>query len=142
MRSTCKAYTLIELAVLIGILGTVGALAYPRYVVLETNVNRALVRNLGNNIQSTAMVAHFLWLAQDEPDTVVMLDRSVGMTNGYPDHSSIDDALMNYSGFEFTAANIAQFKKIDAKSPASCKIAYAAAAQSATPLVRIFTNGC
>lgn len=141
-KRTCKANTLIELVVLLGIVGTVGAFAYPRYAKLESNIHRTLVRNLGNNVQSSALVAHVIWRAQNEPESIEIMERSIDMRNGFPATSSIDDVLVNYGGFEYSEAAIANFRKIDASSPASCRVAYAEAAEGASPVVRVFTNGC
>lgn len=142
MRNAVKGYTLTDLAILVGILGIMTSFAYPRYAALKSETKKALVRSLGNNVHVSAQVTHLLWITEDEPATIVMDNRNIDMVNGYPDQASIDDALANFSGFQFENAVTARFTKIDAPVPNACMVSYADAALGASPSIDVLVSGC
>lgn len=142
MRKQTRGSSATELAVLIGILGLVAAVGYPRYAALKSETNKALVRSLGNNIQVSAQVAHLQWIIQDKPATIRMEDQTIGMLNGYPEEASIEAILLDFNGFEVIKAATTNFRKIDASVPGSCMVTYAQAAAGSSPIIDALTSGC
>jgi len=142
MNKAVGGFTLLELVVLITILGILAAFAMPRFVMLETEARKALVTSLGGSVHASAQLAHLLWIVQGKPVTVDMEGQAITMLNGYPDESSIDDTLMDYSGFKFQNAATARFRRQDAPQPNTCMVTYADATAGARPAVTAFTSGC
>lgn len=142
MSKPAKGFTLIELLVTVGILGIMAAMAYPRFVMIEVEARKALVKSLGGAVSSAAQQAHYLWILQDHPATISMEGQSITMLNGYPDEASIDDTLIDYSGFQYNNAVVARFRKIGALAPNTCMVTYADAVAGSRPAVTVYTSGC
>ena len=138
-----NGFTLIELIVVIGILAITAALAYPRFIMIEEEARVALVSSLGGSVQSAASQAHYLWILQGHPATISMEGQSITMLNGYPDEDSIDNTLMDYSGFQFkTNPAPSRFRRTDAPQPNNCMITYTEAVAGQRPVVTVNTSGC
>ena len=142
MSKRFSGHTATDLAVLLGILGILAALAYPRYEALRAETRKALVRSLGSNVQVSAQVAHLTWIIQNEPPTIEYNDQVIDMLNGYPDAASIAATLANFVGFEHLVGAAANFRKIDAREPDACKVSYAHDSADSSPLIDILTSGC
>jgi len=83
---------------------------------VETEARKALVTSLGGSINSAARQAQFLWLLQAKPATIDMEDQTITMLNGYPNEASIDNTLMDYSGFQFKTNPSTRFRRTDARN--------------------------
>lgn len=150
MRTQAKhgGFTLIELVVVITILAILAAFAVPRFASLEVEARSASTTALGGSVRSAAALAHALWLAQGQPQTVSMEGHTITIVNGYPDESSIDDALASIEGFIFDdAVSPSLFAKSNGGSPPSpvsdCQVTYeAAAVPGAAPDIQVKLTGC
>jgi len=142
MRKSTGGFTLVEMIVTIGILVIMAAMAYPRFVMIEVEARKALVESLGGAVSSAAQQAHYLWLLQDQPATIDMEGQTITMINGYPSEGSINDTLMDYSGFQYNNAAVARFRKIGAPAPNTCMVTYADAVAPQRPAITVFTSGC
>lgn len=117
-------------------------MAYPRIVAMETEARIALVLSLRGSVHASAGLAHVLWIAQGEPATIDMEGNTITILNGYPDEGSIDDTLMDYSGFQFNNAAVARFRKQGAPAPNTCMVTYADAPAGGHPAITADTSGC
>lgn len=125
MNKGTRGFTLIELVVVITILGILAAFAIPRFASLEIEARIATVQGLGGSVRSAAALAHGLTLAQGNAATVsvTMEGQTITMAFHYPEDASIDNTLMDYTGFTFTAAT-GLFTKDGAATPANCSVDY------------------
>jgi MSHA pilin protein MshA len=143
MDREAQGFTLIELIVLIGILAIMAAVAYPRFIMLETEARVALVTSLGGSVNAAAQQAHYLWILQGQPAAISMEGQSITMLNGYPADASIDDSLMDYTGFQFRLnPKPARFRRTDAVQPNNCMVTYADATAGSRPAIVAYTSGC
>jgi MSHA pilin protein MshA len=141
-------FSLIELVVVITILGILAAFAVPRFASLEGQARLAATQALAGSVRSGAALAHALWLAQGDPAsaTVTMEGQPIAMAFGYPDATTIEGTLVEYSGFELTTSGgTAVFaKESQSGAPiANCFVTYTpAAAANQAPQVVATTGGC
>jgi MSHA pilin protein MshA len=136
-------FTIMELVVVISCLGILATFAYPRFAMVEVEARKALVISLGGSVNSAATQAHLLWLLRDKPATVDMEGQTITILNGYPNEASIDNTLMDYSGFQFkTNPAPAKFRRTDATQPNNCMVSYADAIAGSRPAIVADTSGC
>jgi MSHA pilin protein MshA len=139
-------FTLIELIVVITILGILAAFAVPRFATLELEARSAAATALAGSLRANVALAHALWLAQGQPDAIVIDGRPIVMSNGYPTAASIDDTLASLDGFIYRGdATGGLFSKTGASASAmpDCGVSYvAAAAMGTAPDVDLATDGC
>jgi MSHA pilin protein MshA len=139
---------LIELVVVITILGILAAFAVPRFASLEGQARLAATQALAGSVRSGASLAHALWLAQGDPASVsvTMEGQAIGMGFGYPNQASIDDTLVEYTGFLLTTpGTTAVFTKATPSNTpiANCFVTYTPpAAANQAPSVTTTTGGC
>lgn len=143
MRKSSAGFTLIELVVVITILGILAAFAIPRFANLEVEAREAAVQGLGGSVRSAATLAHSLSLATGAAvaDPVTMEGTAVAMANRYPTLASIDDALLDLTGFTYDAAT-GVFSKDGATTPANCSVTYAQAAANSSPAITVDVTDC
>ena len=142
MNKAARGFTIIELVVLITCIGILGAVAFPRFAMVEVEARKALVISLGGSISSAASQAHLLWQIQGKPATIAMEDQTITMLNGYPNEASIDNTLMDYSGFQYNNASVARFRHMSATAPNTCMVTYEDAVAPARPAVVVYSSGC
>jgi MSHA pilin protein MshA len=109
---------------------------------IEVEARKALVTSLGSSVSSAASQAHLLWIVQGMPATIDMQGQAITMLNGYPNEASIDNTVMDYSGFQYQNASTARFRRQDASQPNTCMVTYADAVAGARPAVISYTSGC
>ena len=143
MRKSSAGFTLIELVVVITILGILAAFAIPRFANLEVEAREAAVQGLGGSVRSAATLAHSLSLATGAAvaDPVTMEGTAVAMANRYPTLASIDDALLDITGFTYDATP-GVFSKDGATTPANCSVTYAQAAANSSPAITVDVTDC
>jgi MSHA pilin protein MshA len=139
-------FTLIELIVVITILGILAAFAVPRFATLEVEARSAAATALAGSLRANVALAHALWVAQDQPEAVVIEGRVIGMSFGYPSDTAIADTLASLEGFVHLDESTGRlFAKTDADARAipNCAVHYAAAAAPGTaPAITLDTAGC
>jgi MSHA pilin protein MshA len=147
-RKVEGGFTLIELVVVITILGILAAFAVPRFASLEGQARLAATQALAGSVRSGASLAHALWLAQGDPASVAvtMEGQAITIANGYPNAATIDDTLVEYTGFELSIVGTdAVFtKETPSGAPiANCFVTYTPpAAANQAPQVVSTTGGC
>jgi MSHA pilin protein MshA len=140
---------LIELVVVITILGILAAFAIPRFASLEGQAREAATQALAGSVRSGASLAHALWLAEGDPGSVLVTMEGAPITIafGYPNAATIDDTLVEYTGFLLTTGATAVFTKATPGTPGTpitdCFVTYTppAAANQAPQVVATLT-GC
>ncbi len=142
MNKAVSGFTLIELVVVIMILGILAAFAFPRFASLDVEARKAAVNSLSGSVRSAVAQAHSMYLAQDNAATITMNGQTITMLNGYPDEASIDNALQDFTGFQYINAAEVKFQKIGAPIPGTCKVTYADALVGAVPVITVVTTGC
>ena len=135
-------FTLIELVVVITILGILAAFAIPRFVSLETRARTASRDALAGSVRSGAALAHALWLANGgAAATVNMEGQVIGMVFGYPDLATIDNTLVDISGYTYTVAGATG--TFASTSLATCTVTYQQApAANGAPTIAVGGGAC
>ena len=141
-------FSWIELVVIVTILGILAAFAVPRFASLEGHARLAATQALAGSVRSGAALAHALWLAQGDPasTSVPMEGQAITMAFGYPDATTIEGTLIEYTGFKVTTpGGTAVFTKESQTGTevANCFVTYTpAAAANQAPQVVATTGGC
>jgi MSHA pilin protein MshA len=122
-------FTLIELVVVITILGILAAFAVPRFVALEGEARTASRDALAGSLRSAAALAHAMWLASGQTTPVTMEGQAIVISNGYPDRATIDNALVEHTGFNYDDAT----GVFSNTAVAGCTVTYTAPTMAGTP---------
>jgi MSHA pilin protein MshA len=103
MNKAISGFTIMEVVVVITIIGVLAGFAFPRFASLESEVRQAAVSALGGSIRDATARARSQALATGSPATITMEGQTITMLNGYPDEASIDNALTDFTGFQYNA---------------------------------------
>lgn len=157
-RNTISSgFTLIELVIVITIIGILSALAFSRYIDIQTQARIAKAQAIYGAIRTAAILANsvcVLDVAGVSPiptctataGTANMTGVAVAMLNEYPAASlagiiaatQIDPAADNLI---ITAGNPITIDIVGGTTP-NCRISYTAALANATPVTGLVTTGC
>ncbi len=138
MDKAQKGFTLIELVVVITILGILAAFAFPRFAALEVEAREAVTDGLGGSVRAAASLAHSLDLVNGTA-AVVMEGETITMTNGYPDLATIDNTLVDFTGFTYSATT-GVFATVGAAGV--CTVTYTEAAVGGSPDITVLLTAC
>ncbi len=138
MDKAQKGFTLIELVVVITILGILAAFAFPRFAALEVEAREAVTDGLGGSVRAAASLAHSLDLVNGTA-AVVMEGQTISMTNGYPDLATIDDTLVDFTGFTYDPTT-GVFATTGAAGV--CTVTYTEAAVGGSPDITVLLTAC
>ncbi len=142
MIKAVSGFTLVEVVIVIVILGILAAFAFPRFASMDVESRKTAVNALRSSIRDAAGRARSQALARGSPGTITMNGQTITMLNGYPDDTSIDNALMDFSGFQFKINPSTTFRRLDAPQPNDCMVTYDEAVAGSRPAVTAFTSGC
>jgi MSHA pilin protein MshA len=134
-------FALIDWAVLITILGILAAFAIPRFVSLETQARTASRDALAGSVRSGAALAHALWLANGGTvASVTMQGQVIEMVNGYPNVATIDNTLVDVTGYRYTVADATG--TFANASFATCTVTYKEATGDGAPTIAVGAGTC
>ena len=123
LRKRAGGFTLIELVVVITILGILAAFAVPRFVNMQANARASAIESLQGALRSSSALTHSMWMVSGQPGTVPVEGAVITMTNGYPNLTTIDDTLVDASGFAYDPLT-GVFVKSGATTGATCSVTY------------------
>ena len=148
MTKQTRAFTLIELIVVILILGILAAIAAPRFISLTGQARAAALKGLRAAVSSAATLANALTVAQgNAANTSITIEGNqvVTMTNYYPSSSAGGiDAAVRFDPATFNTTGTMTFQVTAAPSPAFCAFLYTAAPNTTQPasVGTAVTTGC
>jgi hypothetical protein len=93
---------------------------------------------LGGSVRAAASLAHSLDLVNGTAP-VVMEGQTIAMTNGYPDRVTIDNTLVDFTGFTYSPTD-GVFATIGAAGV--CTVTYTAAPLNGSPTIDVDTGDC
>ena len=149
-QRTQRAFTLVELIIVIVILGILSAFIIPKFGSIATEARTAALDGMVGNLRSAAALAHAQQVAQKlaEDSSVTMDGATVTMTNGYPtdDAAGIQAAISQFSGFSANTTidtDAIAFTLDDAATSTTCYAKYeASTAINSVPTLSTVTSGC
>jgi len=150
-----RGFTLIEIAIVVLVLGTLAALALPRLISTSTDARVAAVNSAEGALRSAAEQAHLAWAARGKGNMgsmyVALQDGSVAyLWYAYPDAGNCCapngiENLIDTTGYTISQPDSAHtvLQVAGAPNPANCSATYAEPPfAGATYTVTVLTSGC
>jgi MSHA pilin protein MshA len=136
-----EGFTLIELIIVIIILGVLAAYAVPKYMSLDEEARKTVVKGLEGSIRSSSEMVHAIAITRGVGSGNVNITDSETITvaSYYPTASNtgIVATLSDVSGFNISVADgIVTFQKTGATNPAQCAVTYTLRANDSKPTIK------
>jgi hypothetical protein len=132
--------TVIGVLVVIATLSMAAAFAVPRFNSLEIESRDLDSRALASRIETSAQLAHGMWLSHGQPETLLFDGRQITVEFGFPTADSIGEIVAGQARFSFQGG---RWIHREAADPSRCGVLYRAPAFSSQgPVVRALTEGC
>ncbi len=77
-----RAFTLVELIIVIVILGILSAFAIPKFINLNQDAARATDAGIFASFKTALHLAHTQWIAKGKPATITLQNETISMTSG------------------------------------------------------------
>jgi len=116
-------FTLLELTTVIAVIGTLSAVALPRYVDLMRSARVAKMEMARGAVSEAARMYHMKWILAGSPATVTVLDKVQMSEAGYPTEAGI---LVAAGLAEHYDTRVAGVIAVDPQHP-KCSLVYAPA---------------
>jgi MSHA pilin protein MshA len=141
-RHSGPGFTMIDLVVAVTILAIAAAFAVPRFASAPNETAEAATDALAGRVRGAAMLAHGIWMAQGGGAAVRIEGQTISMIHGYPDRTTIDDALVELDGFTY-APESGIFTSTGADTPGECSVTYTPPVSTDHRIgVSVDTRGC
>lgn len=135
-----NGFVLFELLAIVIILLLLATFAVPRFASLEKEAHLSSAQAFAGRVRSAAAVAHAVWLAQGQPQSIELHEAFISFVNGYPDLATIDDALTDRGAFVYDQSS-GTFA--EAGMTPNCSVRYEEAGRiGAVPIVTTDVTGC
>lgn len=138
-------FTLIELIIVIVILGILAAYAIPKYMTVDKEARKSVVKGLEGSVRAASDMVHALAVVNNQTGATGSVNIgavTVDTVFGFPaaNDTGINRALSDTTGFTFDAG---AYKKTGATDTATCLVTYAApTASGGLPTITSSNNGC
>jgi MSHA pilin protein MshA len=114
-------FTLLELTTVITVVGTLSALALPRYADMMSSARAAKMAMARDAVSKSAQVYHMKWILAGSPATATILDDVEMNKAGYPTNAGILVAAGLADNYDTRVAGVIA---VDAQHP-KCSLVYA-----------------
>lgn len=121
MPKSQGGFTLVELTAVIAIIGTLSAVALPKYVDMMRSARVAKMEMARGAVSESAQMYHMKWMLAGSPQAAIVLDDVPMNGRGYPTSAGIVKAAGLEDHYDTRVAGVIA---ADAQHPA-CSLAYA-----------------
>lgn len=135
-----RGLTAVELVIVVAVIAMLAAMAVPRFTSLDRQARAESVVTLADGVKSTAELAHRIWAAAGEPQTLSFQGEILDLVHGYPTERSIAKAVVGPGSFRYAKG---VWIHGDARSALDCGVVYLPPpAEGARATINAYTDGC